>query len=80
MHPKSFSAAALAVAALTVAFLAPTPSIGQAGGDDPALTALVAELTTQQATIADNQAKMDAKLANIGEAIRLARIYAGRSR
>jgi hypothetical protein len=36
-------------------------------------------MTTQQATITDNQAKIDAKLAAIAENLRLARIYAGRA-
>jgi hypothetical protein len=39
---------------------------------------LVKEVQGQQAMIADNQAKIDAKLATIAEAIRVARIYSGR--
>ena len=42
------------------------------------LTALAKEIQGQQATIADNQTKIDAKLATIAEALRLARIYATR--
>jgi hypothetical protein len=80
MNPKSLAVAALAVAAMVVALLAPPRSIGQAAGDDAALAALVSEVTVQQATLADNQAKIDAKLATIGENIRQARIYSGRSR
>jgi hypothetical protein len=40
--------------------------------------ALVKEVQGQQAIIADNQAKIDAKLATIAEAIRVARIYSSR--
>ena len=43
------------------------------------LLALVKEVQTQQAAIAENQAKIDAKLAAIAEALRLARIYSSRS-
>ena len=44
------------------------------------LVALAKEVQAQQAAIADNQAKIDAKLAGIAEALRQARIYAGRGR
>lgn len=40
--------------------------------------AALAEVKSQQAQIADNQAKIDAKLVALGEAIRVARIYASR--
>jgi hypothetical protein len=80
MNPKTFSAMALAVAAITAAIFVPNQSVGQAGGDDPALTAVVAEVAAQQTIIADNHAKIDTKIAAVGENIRLARIYAGRSR
>ena len=49
-------------------------------GDEINLTQLLNEVTAQQATIADNQAKIDAKLATIAENIRQARIFAGRGR
>ena len=79
MNPKSLLVAALAGVALVSALLVPTRSIGQAAtGDDPALTALLNDVTAQQAIVADNQAKIDAKLAAIGENLRLARIYVGR--
>jgi hypothetical protein len=79
MNPKSLLAVALAGVALAGALLAPPRSIGQAAVDDPALTALLAEVAAQQAAVADNQTKIDTKLAAIGENIRLARIYAGRA-
>jgi hypothetical protein len=40
---------------------------------------LVKEVQAQQAAIADNQTKIDAKLVTVAEAIRLARIYSSRS-
>ena len=44
------------------------------------LAALAKEVQAQQVEIADNQKKIDAKTAAIGEALRVARIYAGRGR
>ena len=42
------------------------------------LLALVQEVQAQQAQITANQDKVDSKLAEINEAIRMARIFAGR--
>lgn len=42
------------------------------------VVALAKEVQAQQTTIADNQAKIDAKMAGIAEALRLAKIYASR--
>jgi hypothetical protein len=44
------------------------------------LLALMKEVQGQQDAIAANQKKIDEKIAAIGEAIRLAKIYAGRGR
>jgi hypothetical protein len=44
------------------------------------LVALMKEVQGQQDAIAANQKKIDEKIAAIGEAIRLAKIYAGRGR
>jgi hypothetical protein len=43
------------------------------------VVALVKELQAQQAMIADNQTKIDAKMATIAEALRLAKIYSSRA-
>ena len=43
------------------------------------LLALIKEVQTQQAQVADNQKKIETKLAEIGETVRVARIFAGRS-
>jgi hypothetical protein len=42
------------------------------------LAALVMQVREQQVQLAANQAKIDEKLANLAEALRLARIYASR--
>ncbi len=44
------------------------------------VAALAKEVQAQQATIADNQKKIDEKLAAIGEALRQAKIYSTRAR
>jgi protein-disulfide isomerase len=44
------------------------------------LLALIKEVQAQQAQIADNQAKIDSKLAEVAEAIRVARIYSKREK
>jgi hypothetical protein len=43
------------------------------------LLALIKEVQTQQAQMAENQKQIETKLADIGETVRVARIYAGRS-
>ena len=43
------------------------------------LLALVKQVQTQQAQIADNQGKIDSKLAEVAESVRVARIFAGRA-
>ena len=42
------------------------------------ILAVIKEIQTQQATIAENRAKIDEKLAAVAEAIRVARIYSSR--
>jgi hypothetical protein len=45
---------------------------------DPQVAAVVKEIQTQQAQIADNQAKINAKLAAVIETVRVARIFSSR--
>ena len=78
MNAKPFLVTAFGVAVLAGAALSPTHSSGQAASDDAALTALLNDLTAQQATLADNQTKIDAKLASAAENVRVARIYVSR--
>lgn len=61
-------------AALLVSASAAEPS-----KESQQLMALLKEVQAQQAAIADNQTKIDARLVTIAEAVRLARIYASRS-
>ena len=55
-----------------IAAEAPSPQLQQ-------IAAITREIQAQQALIAENQAKIDAKLGTVAEAVRLARIYASRS-
>jgi hypothetical protein len=50
-----------------------------AAKDDQQLLALVKEVQAQQAQIVDNQGKIDTKLAELTETVRVARIFAGRA-
>ena len=43
------------------------------------LLSLIKEVQTQQAQMVENQGNIETKLAEIGETVRIARIYAGRS-
>ena len=54
---------------------AQTPDANQ----EQRLLALIKEVQTQQAQMAENQKKIETKLAEIGETVRVARIFAGRS-
>lgn len=65
--------------ALAGATLLPQSSNGQAAIDaDPALTQALIDVTAQQVVIADNQTKIDAFVAKIGEDVRVARIFSAR--
>jgi hypothetical protein len=48
--------------------------------DQQQIAALTKELQSQQKSIAENQTKIDEKIAAIAEALRQAKIYAGRGR
>jgi uncharacterized protein YlxW (UPF0749 family) len=48
--------------------------------DQQQVAALAKEVQAQQTAIADNQKKIDEKMTAIAEALRQARIYAGRGR
>lgn len=49
-----------------------------ATNDQKQMEALLREVQAQQVQIAENQARIDAKLVTLAEAIRVARIYASR--
>jgi hypothetical protein len=71
---KSFTVIAFFAAVLLTPVIAQTPN----PKDADELNALIKEVQAQQAEIAENQAKIEEKLAMLGETIRQARIYAGR--
>lgn len=79
MNPKPLLFSAVAGAALLGWLTFPSQSSGQADGEAAALDALLIAASAQQTVIAENQAKIDAKLAGISEELRLARIYVGRA-
>jgi len=66
----------LAIGSIAIAVFAPG---GTHAESDSATATLVQDIVTQQKTIADNQAKIDEKLAAIGEQLRVARIFESRS-
>ena len=68
--------------ALTLLALAPlgTAQTGApASPQEQQLLALVKEVQAQQVLMAENQAKIEAKLVTVAEAVRIARIYSSRS-
>lgn len=79
MKPKRLALTLFGIAALGSAMLLPRESVGQSGAEDAALQQLLAELSAQQAIIAENQSKIDAKVAAVAEEVRVARIFAGRA-
>ena len=62
----------LALFATSLGAQSPAPA------DVSQIMALAKEVKAQQVQMADNQAKIDAKLVTLAEAIRVARIYASR--
>jgi hypothetical protein len=72
----------LVAAIFSITLLAPSAIRGQApdAHNEQNLLALVKEVQAQQAQIADNQAKIDVKLAEIAETMRVARIFTSRER
>jgi hypothetical protein len=71
LHAILFSTGLLVIS--SAAAQAPDPK------DEQQLLALVKEVQAQQAQILDNQSKIEVKLAELAETIRVARIFAGRA-
>ena len=67
------------VVLLGAAFVAPAAEAPSVAEQAEQVFAVVKEVQAQHLAIADNQGKIDAKLATIAENIRLARIYANRA-
>jgi hypothetical protein len=73
---RIISFATLAVSALLISSSsAQAPS----GKDEEQLLILMKEVQAQQAQIADNQGKIDSKLTDLAETIRVARLFAGKA-
>ena len=71
----------LVLALFAVMLLATSASQGQAPqASDEKLLALVKEIQAQQTQITENQGKIEAKLAEIAETIRVARIFTSREK
>ena len=66
----------------SISLIAGSASRAQAPGatDDKNLLALIKEIQAQQVQIAENQAKIDVKLAEIADTLRVARIFTSRER
>lgn len=64
---------ALALLATTIGAQSPAPS-----SDQKQIEVLIKAVKDQQTRIAENQAKIDEKLAAVVEAVRVARIYSSR--
>jgi hypothetical protein len=80
MKPKSLALSLFGCVALGAAALLPRESSGQASAQEEALIQqALAEVAAQQTIVAENQVKIDEKVAQIAEEIRIARIYAGRT-
>ncbi|MEI8340391.1 MAG: hypothetical protein WCH43_02515 [Verrucomicrobiota bacterium] len=84
MKTKPIFLAMMGSGVIAVSLLAPVFSTGQTvamtqpDAASKPLAALIQEVQAQQKTIADNQAKIDGKLATISENLRQARIYVTR--
>ena len=69
----------LLMAVLASMLLVPAFAQTPATKEDETLLALATEVQAQQGRIAENQTKIDAKMAEVIEAVRVARIFAGRA-
>jgi hypothetical protein len=80
MKSKSAFCTALAAVALFAVLAFPGLSSGQAGANaDPLVNAILIEITAQQTVLAENQIKIDEKVAAIADDVRVGRIFAGRA-
>jgi uncharacterized protein YlxW (UPF0749 family) len=75
---QSLAALLLAATLFTISSsVAQTPNYSN---QETRLLALIKDVQAQQAQLADNQAKIEEKLAAVSESVRTARIYAKRGR
>jgi len=71
--------ALIVLLSLTLLLAAPAAEAPDASKQQEQVLVAVKEVRGQQAAIAENQAKIDAKLATIAESLRVARIYSSRA-
>jgi hemolysin activation/secretion protein len=67
-----------AISCLSLALLQSSNAAEPPNAQEQQLTAAIKEIQAQQALISENQAKIEAKLATVAEAVRIARIYSSR--
>ena len=67
-----------AIAAVGLLLVSSGSAQSPAADNDQRLLALIQQVKSQQAQIASNQEKIDSKMVEVAEAIRVARIFAGR--
>jgi hypothetical protein len=80
MKPKPIALTLLGAIAFLASLALPRESVGQAAANEEAQIAqALVDVAAQQTVIAENQGKIDEKVAAIAEEIRVARIFAGRT-
>jgi hypothetical protein len=67
-----------ALACLTIIILGNVNAAEPVSSQEQQVLLAIKEIQVQQLTIAENQARIDAKLITVGEAVRVARIYSSR--
>lgn len=78
MNLKPFLLPSVALLVVAGALLPSHRSSGQAEAEAQTFQTLLTEITSQQTVIAENQLKIDERLAAIAEELRIARIYVAR--
>jgi hypothetical protein len=79
MKPKPIALTLLGAIALFAGLALPRESVGQAANEEAQIAQALADVAAQQSIIAENQTKIDEKVAAVAEEIRVARIFAGRT-
>jgi hypothetical protein len=80
VNKKCFFIIPVLVAAIVFAFATPAKTDAESGSDAAEMAAALKDLLVQQATIADNQKKIDEKVTAVAEELRQAKIYTTRAK
>lgn len=78
MNVLKTMAGPLAGGGILLAALLPVATRGESDTDSAALVSVIKDVRGQQATLIDNQKKIDEKIAAIAEQVRVARIFVSR--